>query len=323
MRCPTLAELPPPPSGRIGWPWTEEVPQAPILPEGGGTWPKVSIVTPSFNQGEFIEQTIRSVLLQGFPNLEYIIIDGGSSDSCVAIIRKYERWLGFWVSEPDQGVANAVKKGFAKATGDMFGIMCADDFYMPGGILKLVQLRLSQPNSVAWAGSCPEVDLAGKVVNPGRALIRKLEEIGDWGVGAWFGCIACLFDASSYERVGGFDDRFKTANDVELWVKLSKLGSFSLTKSIVATARFNPSSLSHRDPAEEVSALISLNYIHGFPANAKSILLRYVAKEAGLEAKRLAPSDSLNMLPYRAFFKAFAGRTASALRRRVGRMIRG
>lgn len=323
MRCPTLQELPPPPPGKSGWPWTEETPQSPTSPPGGGAWQKISIVTPCFNHGEFVEETIRSVLLQGYQNLDYIIIDGASKDDSVGIIRRYERWLSYWVSEPDEGCSNAVKKGFTKATGEVFGIMCADDFYMPGGILKLVQLRLSQPNAVAWAGGCPEVDLAGKVVNPGGAFIRELAKMGDWGVGAWFGCIACLFDASSYVRVGGFDDRFKNANDVELWVKLSRLGSFSLSESIVATARFNPSSLSHRDWAGEVAALISLNYIHGCHANAKSILQRYVAKETGLEAKRFAPSDCLNRMSYRALLKGIAGRTASALRRRIRRVIGG
>jgi glycosyltransferase involved in cell wall biosynthesis len=134
MRCPTLAELPSPPPEKTGWPWTVETPPLPPARPDGSAWPRVSIVTPSYNQGQFIEETIRSVLLQGYPDLEYMIIDGRSTDQSVEIIKKYEPWLTYWVSEKDRGQAHAINKGFARASGEIGGYINSDDFYLPGAL---------------------------------------------------------------------------------------------------------------------------------------------------------------------------------------------
>jgi glycosyltransferase involved in cell wall biosynthesis len=131
MRCPTLRELPPPPVGKTGWPWTEETPQLTDAVPKGDAWPRISIVTPSYNQGQFLEETIRSVLLQGYPDLEYIIIDGASTDESVNIIKKYEQWLAYWVSEKDQGQSHAINKGVGRATGEFAAYQNSDDIYRP------------------------------------------------------------------------------------------------------------------------------------------------------------------------------------------------
>jgi len=134
MRCPTLAELPPPPPDKTGWPWTEETPSLPETMPDGSPWPRISIVTPSYNQGQFIEETIRSILLQGYPNLEYIIMDGGSTDNSVEIIKKYEPWLAYWVSEKDRGQSHAINKGWGHATGQIFAWLNSDDMYVTNAL---------------------------------------------------------------------------------------------------------------------------------------------------------------------------------------------
>src|SRR5439155_19891425 len=121
-----LSVLPPPPRGKTGWPWTEESTPVAEAIKNGASWPRISIVTPSYNQGHFIEETIRSVLLQGYPNLEYIVMDGGSKDGTLSILRKYEHAIDFYTSAPDKGQAEAINKGFARASGDILAWLNSD-----------------------------------------------------------------------------------------------------------------------------------------------------------------------------------------------------
>jgi glycosyltransferase involved in cell wall biosynthesis len=143
MQCPSLQELPPPPPGRSGWPWTVESPRLTAARPGGGSWPRISIVTPSLNQASYLEETIRSILLQGYPELEYVVIDGASSDSSLEIIRKYEPWLS-WVSEADRGQSHAINKGFERCSGELLTFQNSDDLYLPGAFAD-VGLRWPLP----------------------------------------------------------------------------------------------------------------------------------------------------------------------------------
>ena len=127
-----LSLIRPPPKKLKGWPWTEES-QSCTLDD----YPRITIVTPSYNQAEYLEETIRSILLQNYPNLEYIVIDGGSTDGSVEIIERYAPWLSYWESEPDRGQSHAINKGLAHSTGELFNWINSDDFLRPGALYSL------------------------------------------------------------------------------------------------------------------------------------------------------------------------------------------
>jgi glycosyltransferase involved in cell wall biosynthesis len=153
-----VADLPKPSSNRTGWPWTESFePDSPNMQSDAGDWPKISIITPSYNSERFFEETIRSVILQGYPNLEYVIVDGDSKDGTLEIIEKYAPWIGNWVSEPDDGHTDAVNKGFEMASGEIFGWLATDDTYLPGTLWQ-VATEYRRANFVAFAGGIVHVD---------------------------------------------------------------------------------------------------------------------------------------------------------------------
>jgi cellulose synthase/poly-beta-1,6-N-acetylglucosamine synthase-like glycosyltransferase len=162
-RCPHLKDLPPPPPGKTGWPWTEESRPLPDATADGQLWPKISIVTPSYNQGRFIEECIRSVLLQGYPNLEYIIIDGGSTDETVEVIKKYEPWLAYWESEPDRGQSHAINKGLAKSTGQLFNWHNSDDVLTSNSLTTMAAAMVKHPQAGYAHGYRIIIDAKGAV----------------------------------------------------------------------------------------------------------------------------------------------------------------
>lgn len=218
MRCPTLAELPPPPPGRTGWPWTEATPPLPATQPDGRPWPRISIVTPSLNQGRYIEETIRSVLLQGYPDLEYIIIDGGSSDTTIDVIKKYGRWIDHWVSEPDCGQPHAINKGIRLATGAAFNWINSDDF-LEDGALRHIAMAFDQ-----WEGI---VAAAVRNVCSQRGL-REVVQNRDLAVTSILSVApTCVFHQPGVwlplgvlRTVGGLDERFHYAFDLLLVLKL-------------------------------------------------------------------------------------------------------
>ncbi len=227
MRCPELIELPPTPSYKTGWPWTEESAQLPDTLSEGSPWPKISIVTPSFNQAEFIEETIRSVLLQGYPNLEYIIIDGGSTDASIDIIKKYEKWLTFWVSEPDKGQSHAINKGFAKASGEIFAYINSDDLYCPNILGTVATIFSEKWNPQLIAGECFIFD-GDTVKNIFKPWWPENMDHFLHPFGSTFAQPAAFWTRYIYEKVGGFDESFHFCFDQEFFLKIGLAGIIPL-----------------------------------------------------------------------------------------------
>lgn len=135
------------------WPWLTRKRVWPARMRDGKPWPRLTIITPSFNQGRFIEETIRSVVQQGYPNLEYIIIDGGSTDNTVEIIRKYEHSVTYWVSEPDHGQSHALNKALSRATGDIVGWINSDDLYTENCFQKVIEAFAASPDALLIHGN--------------------------------------------------------------------------------------------------------------------------------------------------------------------------
>jgi glycosyltransferase involved in cell wall biosynthesis len=160
----TLENLPPAPPVKTGWPWTtaSAAVLGPTAP-GGKPWPKVTVVTPSYKQGQYLEETIRSVLLQGYPNLEYNVMDGGSRDDSVEVITRYEPFLSYWTSERDRGQSDAINKGFRKSTGDWVGWQNSDDFYEPDALNRLALAAASNPGASVIYGTMKLCDAASKI----------------------------------------------------------------------------------------------------------------------------------------------------------------
>lgn len=190
--------------------------------------PKISIVTPSFNQVAYIEQTITSVLDQEYPNLEYIIVDGGSSDGSVEIIRKYGSGIAYWVSEPDRGQAHAINKGLARATGDIIAYLNSDDFYLDGTLRLVADLFNRRPDLDLFHGRCRVVDQYGAKIGERAGAITRYEEILDlWNV--WWGRRNFVQPEVFWTRrianqVGKFREDLHWVMDYDYWLRILRAG---------------------------------------------------------------------------------------------------
>lgn len=223
------------------WPWDKK-PKVPNY-SADMIWPKISIVTPSFNQGKYIEETILSVLSQNYPNLEYIIIDGGSTDNTIEIIKKYESRITYWVSEPDNGQSHAINKGLEKCTGIIFNWLNSDDWYMPGALFNVANAFINNSTALFVSGYENHVDQNG-IVNlyTGTFLKSSIEETIEFCEVAQ---PSTFFKLDAIRKVHGVSEDLHYIMDGEMWIKLLLLygqDNFIKLDKVLVNFRLHPNS---------------------------------------------------------------------------------
>jgi glycosyltransferase involved in cell wall biosynthesis len=180
-------------------------------------FPRISLVLPSFNQSEFLEETIKSILDQRYENLEFMILDGASTDGSVEIIKQYADKLTYWQSKPDKGQADALIQGFKRASGDIFGWVNSDDILFPGALEHIANAYLRCPQPGIFAGNYVLIDQQGKVIRCKRHP-RESGWFGTHGLQVvspeWF------YTKKAYEKVGGLDINFFYSMDLDLYMKM-------------------------------------------------------------------------------------------------------
>ena len=219
-----LNDLPPSPPSKTGWPWTEESDPLPPLRSDSSLWPRISVVTPSFNQGQFIEETIRSILLQNYPDLEYIIIDGGSSDKTIEIIKKYDPWITFWISETDNGQSQAINKGFRKCTGDLVNWICSDDMLCRNA-LKNLAAQFKDTSNVLFIGKGLRIDQNSKIIDEiYPSAIKNIVDLLDiknfWRKSDSIMQQSCFYPLKEVIDSGYLNEENHYSMDYELWGRL-------------------------------------------------------------------------------------------------------
>lgn len=205
--------------------------------EGMENMTLVSIITPSYNQAKYLEQTIQSVLSQDYPRLEYIVIDGASEDGSVEIIKKYQERLAYWVSEKDGGQAEAINKGFAKAKGEIVAWLNSDDYYLPGAVSSAVRLLEENPQAVLVYGDMLAVDERGQTLNVLRYKPLSLEDLLCFQI---IGQPAVFMRASALRKTRGLNPDFHFLLDHLLWIELAKQGGMLRANQLWAAARYHP-----------------------------------------------------------------------------------
>lgn len=200
-------------------------------------WPKISIVTPNYNMDQYLEDTIKSIVDQGYPNLEYIIIDGGSTDRSVEIIKKYEPHLSYWISEPDQGMYEAIQKGFERSSGEIMGWLNSDDMLHPNSLFTMASLFTQFP-SIKWLQGLPTFyDKTGKTVSV--ANLRKWSKYQYYQKEfKWIQQESTYWRRSLWEQAGQqLDTDLKYAGDLELWTRFFRFAQLYCTNALIGGFR--------------------------------------------------------------------------------------
>ena len=197
----------------------------------------ISIITPSFNQASYLEQTIQSVLDQDHADIESIVIDGGSTDGSVDIIKKYVSRLAYWVSEKDAGQADAINKGMARAKGDIVAWLNSDDYYLPGTVNAAVKVFDENPDVVLVYADMLAVDENGQTFNTLRYRQLTLEDLLSFQI---IGQPAVFMRRAAFEKSGGLDLSYHFLLDHHLWIRIAAQGRILHIPQTWSAARYHP-----------------------------------------------------------------------------------
>src|SRR5919108_250282 len=207
----------------------------------------VSIITPSYNQAPYLEQTIRSVFEQDYPHIEYIVVDGGSTDNSAEIIQKYADRLAYWISERDSGQAEAINKGFARANGEIMAWLNSDDYYMRNTISVVVRCFEQNPDVVMLYGDMLAVDGEGQTINVLKYKQLSLEDLLCFQI---IGQPSVFFRRSALEKTGLLDPSFHFMLDHHLWIRLAQQGRILHIPQIWSAARYHEEAKNRARAAE-------------------------------------------------------------------------
>ena len=290
MNCPNIEFLPVPPAGRTGWPWIagavsdiSRLPPRPSLTP----WPRITIVMPCLNAERFIEEALRSVLLQGYPDLELMVFDGGSTDGTVGIVKRYAPWLVYWESENDRGQSHAINKGLERATGKLFNWFNADDVMCTGALFVLAAMSESAPNAIGFFGSMLSFDeQGGQTV--WKAVPGNKEEIGNWATSCFLPQPSALFDCRLCKQIGGVNEKLHYVMDIELMMRLADFGQFVATPEITAHFRAHAGSKTVQGDIPGLVELVAADFNLGLTYVARQMLQRRMDGYAGLAIDRLS-----------------------------------
>lgn len=270
-------------------------------------YPVISLVTCSYQHGSYIEQTIRSVIDQGYPALEYIVIDGGSTDGTVEIIKRYEDALAYWVSEPDGGQSDALIKGFGRTTGEICGWLCSDDLLLPGSLHAVADFFLAHPEVQAAYGDALWIDSHGRYLRPKKEMsFNRFVLLHDHN---YIPQPSMFWRRTLYWEVGGLDPRFDLAMDADLWERFSRRTAIARIPRYLSCMRFYPEqkTRSRRSDSRRESRALLERENKQWDVPFKGALCRAAARCARVLKKALAggytarvPSEHLAWLKQRA-----------------------
>lgn len=208
------------------------------------TWPKISVVTVSYNQAEFLESTLRSVLDQAYPNLEYIVIDGGSTDGSKEILERYSDAFDYWVSEPDEGQTHGLIKGFQRTTGNIQCWLNSDDLFEPDALRIVAGYFMRDPNVRFLYGDSIWIDRDGHPLRPKNEIpFNRFIWTYDYN---YFPQPSTFWRRDLYEQVGGLDVQFNLALDSDLWAKFATVTRPRHIPRVLSRMRFYPEQKNQR-----------------------------------------------------------------------------